>query len=237
MPRLGDQKKQQSQIRLRLAMLTTVLLILIGLAIAWTWTPLRNWLDVSKIVTVLELYGQSFGPFVATAGFAFALTLAIPLTFLTLVTLVAFGPAQGFAITIVGATIGALLTFSAGKVLGHKAVRSLGGAKVNLVSERLAKSGILAVIALRMVPIAPFAIVNMVAGASHLRLRDMLLGTVIGMTPGTLVMMFFIDQLIDAIKRPSAMTALLGIAMLLLIVIGVWLFQKWFKRLNQTSQK
>ena len=222
--------------RLRLAGLVVVLIILLGLAVAWTWSPLRNWLDVSKIATSLELAGQSFGPVVATAGFAIALTVAIPLSFLTVVTLVAFGPAVGFAITMVGAAIGAVATFGAGKMLGHAVLKSLAGSKVNLVSERLANRGILAVIALRMVPIAPFAIVNMVAGASHLRLRDMVIGTIVGMTPGTLVMMFFIDQLMDAIKRPSSTTAVLAVAVVLLIVLGVWLFQKWLKRLNQTPQ-
>ena len=222
------------RLRLRLAVLVAVLVVLVGLAAAWAWSPLRSWLDVSKIVAALELAGQSFGPVLATAGLTLALTLAIPLSFLTVVTLVAFGPALGFAITVVGAAAGALVTFGIGKMLGHDVVKNLAGPKVNLVSERLANRGILAVIALRLVPIAPFAIVNMVAGASHLRLRDMLIGTVLGMTPGTLIMMFFIDQLMDAIKQPSVKTAFLAIAVALLIAVGVWLFQKWLRRLNQT---
>ncbi len=226
-------KLQPRPIGLRLSMLVFVLLALISLAIAWTWSPLRNWLDVSKIVAGLELFGQSFGPFAATVGFAFALVLAIPLTFLTLVTLVAFGPAKGFFIAIIGAAVGALVTFLVGKMLGHEIVIRLGGAKVVQISEQLADRGILAVFALRLVPIAPFAIVNMVAGATHIRLRDMLIGTVLGMTPGTLIMMLFIEQIIDAIKRPSVATALLLAFMVLLIIGGIWGLRKWLSRINR----
>ncbi len=193
---------------------------------------MRQWLDVSLIVTKLEQFGQAFGPVLATLGFAGALTVAIPLTFLTLVTLVAFGPGQGFLISVVGATLGAALTFLAGKMLGHEVVQRIGGPKVNQVSERLSSHGILAVVAVRMVPIAPFAIVNMIAGATHLRLRDMVLGTAIGMTPGTLVMMFFVDQIIEAVKNPNLTTVLIGGVLTALIVGGIFGMRKWLEGLN-----
>ena len=70
--------------------------------------------------------------------------------------------------------------------------------------EQLARRGVLAVIAVRLVPVAPFAIVNMIAGASHIRLRDLLLGTAVGMTPGTVAMMIFMEQIMVALKQPSA---------------------------------
>jgi uncharacterized membrane protein YdjX (TVP38/TMEM64 family) len=54
---------------------------------------------------------------------------------------------------------------------------------------------VLAVIVIRMLPIAPFAIVNMIAGASHLRIKDFVLGTMLGMLPGTLLIAFSVGQL------------------------------------------
>lgn len=214
-------------LRLRLLILALILLILVGLAISWSWSPLRQWLDIAVIVDALKWYGQAFGPVLATLGFAAALTLAVPLTFLTLVTLVAFGPIQGFFISIAAAALGAAVTFLLGKILGHEIVRRLGGTRVNLVSERLSRRGILAVVAVRMVPVAPFAIVNMIAGATHLSLRDMLLGTVVGMTPGTLLMMFFVDQIVDAIKRPGIAAFAIAVGLILLIVGGIFGLRKW----------
>ena len=47
----------------------------------------------------------------------------------------------------------------------------------------------------RNLPVAPFTIVNMVAGASHIKLGDFLLGTALGMAPGIVAIMVFIPDL------------------------------------------
>ncbi len=213
----------------KLAGLLLALLALLALAAAWSWSPLRHWLDIERIVSTLQMLGKSYGAYAAIGGFTLALSLAVPLTFLTLVTLVAFGPFAGFFYTLVSALLGATISYGAGFLLGREVVQRLGGERVNRVSQRLANRGILAVIAVRMVPIAPFAVVNMIAGASHIRLRDLLLGTAIGITPGTLMMVVFIDQIIEAMKRPSSTTALMGGAMLALIAAGAWGFKRWLR--------
>jgi phospholipase D1/2 len=41
-----------------------------------------------------------------------------------------------------------------------------------------------AIVAVRIVPVAPFAVINLFTGASHIRLRDYLIGTLLGMIPG-----------------------------------------------------
>jgi uncharacterized membrane protein YdjX (TVP38/TMEM64 family) len=194
---------------------------------------MKQWLDVSVIVANLEQYGRELGPVIAVLGFTAALVVAIPLTFLTLVALVAYGPGSGFFISIAAATLGAAITFLLGKLLGHEVVRRIGGQKVNAVSQRLSKRGILSVIAIRMVPVAPFAIINMIAGATHLRLRDMLVGTLIGMTPGTLLMAFFVDQVVDALKRPTLLPMVVGVLAACLIVAGIWGLRKWLEMPGQ----
>lgn len=213
----------------KLILLLSVLAGLIALAAAWSWSPLRHWLDIERIVSTLQILGQSYGAYAAILAFAVALSLAVPLTFLTLVTLVAFGPVAGFFYTMVAAMLGAMVSYGLGLLLGREVVQRLGGERVNNISQRLAKRGILAVVAIRMVPVAPFAVINMIAGASHIRLRDLLLGTAIGMTPGTLVMVVFIDQIIEAMQKPSSTTALMGVLMLALIVAGTWGFKRWLR--------
>ncbi|MEP6972173.1 MAG: VTT domain-containing protein [Betaproteobacteria bacterium] len=216
-------------LRRRLALLLLVLVLVLGLALAWTWTPLRAWLDVDLIVTALRDIGQTFGPLAAIAGFAIALTLAIPLTFLTLVALVAFGPWAGLGCAIAGGLIGAAISYGLGRVLGREVLERLAGPRVNLLSRRMASRGVLAVIVVRLVPIAPFAVINMVAGASHIRLRDLLLGTAIGMTPGTLAMAFFVDQITAAMRHPTPLTFALVALTVALIAVGAWALQRWLR--------
>ena len=165
----------------------------------------------------------------AVAGFALALTVAIPLTFLTLVALVAFGPWAGLGCVMAGAMIGATASYGLGHVLGRQALERLAGARVNLLSQRLASRGVLAVIVLRLVPVAPFAVINMVAGASHIRLRDLLVGTAIGMAPSTLAMAFFVDQIAAALRAPTPLTFVLLALTLALIIAGAWGVQRWLR--------
>lgn len=216
-------------LRRRLWLLAAAVLTVIALAIGWTATPLRQWLDVDMVVSALRQFGEAFGPLAATLGFALAMTLAVPLTFLTLVALVALGPWVGFACAMAGALLGAIVSYGAGAFLGHAVLVRLAGPRINLLSQRLASRGLLAVVLVRLVPIAPFAVVNMVAGASHIRLRDLVLGTAIGMTPGTLAMVVFVDQITAALRSPSPLTfALLG-GTVLLIAIGAWGLQRWLR--------
>jgi phospholipase D1/2 len=57
---------------------------------------------------------------------------------------------------------------------------------------------------LRLLPVAPFSVVNLVAGASEMRIRDFLLGSLIGMLPGLALMTVFGDRLGAWLRRPDA---------------------------------
>lgn len=219
-------------VRRRLWLLALLVAALVLLGVAWSWSPLKAWLDIDLIVGALQTLGRSFGPLAAVAGFALAVALAVPLTFLTLVAIVAFGPWLGFACALPAALAGATLSYLIGKGLGREAVERLGGKRVNELSRQLARRGLLAIIIVRFTPVAPFAIVNMVAGASQIRLRDLLLGTAIGMTPSTVFMMVFMDRIIAELKKPSESgLALLGVTALL-IVAGGWALKRWLGKLR-----
>ncbi len=222
-------RESPPSLRRKLYLLLVALLLLIALALAWGSTPMRDWLDVDRVVGSLRRFGQAFGPLAAVCGFALALTLAVPLIFLTLVALVAYGPLAGFGCAIAGAMLGAAASYGIGRFLGRDVVQRLGGERINRLSQRLASRGLLTVVAVRMLPVAPFAVVNMVAGASHIRLRDLLLGTLIGISPGTLAMMLFAEQIAAALKNPTPLTFVWAGLTGLLIVVGLWAMQRWLR--------
>ena len=206
------------------------MLSIVALALAWSFSSLREWLDVDRVVVALRQLATGYGPVVAALAFAFALTLAVPLTFLTLVVVVAFGPLAGFANAMVGAQIGAVFSYGLGAMLGRDIVRKLGGMRVNRISQQLAQRGLLAVIAARMVPVAPFAVINMIAGASHIRLRDLLLGSLLGMAPSTIAIALFVETILDAMRNPSPRSGIAVVVTLVLIVAGVWAARAWLRR-------
>jgi uncharacterized membrane protein YdjX (TVP38/TMEM64 family) len=90
----------------------------------------------------------------------------------------------------------------------------------------MAKQGILTVVIIRNIPVAPFTIVNMIAGASHIRLKDYLIGTAIGMLPGILVITIFADRLLQTIKNPGWVNGIIAAALAASMVFGSW----WIKK-------
>src|SRR3546814_20196960 len=102
---------------------------------------------------------------------------AFPVTIAIVVTAVTFGTWLGFAYAAAGTLASALVTYGVGALLGKGAIESLLGRRFAKLTGRVKDRGILAIAAIRMVPIAPFTVVNLIAAASRIRVP-------IGRAPG-----------------------------------------------------
>jgi len=220
----------------RLNLLVMLLVTLGALAAAWRWTPLGDWLNRETLTQAATLIQDSnAAPLWVLGTYLLASTLAVPITVLILLTVLVFGPYVGFAYSVSGSLLGAVFTYWLGNALGRDTVRHLAGRRLNALSRRLARHGLLAVLAVRMIPVAPFTVVNLVAGASHIRFRDFVLGTLLGMTPGILAMTLFADRIAAVLRDPSPTTlALLGAAVVV-IVLGAWKLRNWLIRTGRRS--
>jgi uncharacterized membrane protein YdjX (TVP38/TMEM64 family) len=112
--------------------------------------------------------------------------------------------------------------YGIGEITGRGAVERLAGSRLERLSRRLAQRGILAIITVRIVPVAPFAVLNLFAGASHLRLRDFLIGTLIGMLPGVVAMAIFAEGLLSLIGQADLRAVALVLVGLLSVGGLVW---------------
>ncbi|ADE14768.1 Phospholipase D [Nitrosococcus halophilus Nc 4] len=215
----------------------SMLVIPLALAAAWRWTPLGEWLDLQTLVNATRTFKESAGaPFLVLGVYLLAGLIAVPLVLLIVVTILAFGSLTGFAYALTGATLSAILTYSLGRLLGRRTVRRLGGKRLNWLSRRLAQRGILTMLAVRLIPVAPFTVVNMVAGASHIRFRDFTVGTFLGMIPGTLGIALFIDRVAATMRDPTPLTfGILG-AVLMIIGLGVLGIRWWLGKRDETDK-
>jgi uncharacterized membrane protein YdjX (TVP38/TMEM64 family) len=91
------------------------------------------------------------------------------------------------------------------------------------------------VLAVRMIPVAPFTVVNLVAGASHIHLRDFVLGTLLGMSPGILAVTLFADRIAAVLRDPSPATLALLAAATAAIALGAWKLRDWLIRKGHSS--
>ncbi len=84
----------------------------------------------------------------------------------------------------------------------------LAGTWVHRLSRALSRRGFLTMVTLSVLPVAPFGVVNMAAGASHIRFRDYIAGSAVGLAPGIGVVVYFGARLGALIRQPSVRTAL-----------------------------
>jgi uncharacterized membrane protein YdjX (TVP38/TMEM64 family) len=96
-----------------------------------------------------------------------------------------FGLAGGIAISWVASMLSAVVGFAIARRLGRDAVAELAGPRLGRVEDVLRRQGVAAVVVARLTPVLPFTIVNYAAGVSAVSRRDFLLGTGIGIVPGT----------------------------------------------------
>jgi len=215
----------------RIFSLAVVLAAILALAAAWRWGPLAGYLDRDSLAqAAVWIRSAAAAPLWVIGAYVVASLTAVPITLLIVATAVVFGPLPAFAYALSGSLAGAALGFGIGHTLGRDAVRRLAGARLNALSRRLAERGILAVMAVRIVPVAPFTVVNLVAGASHIRLRDFVAGTVLGMAPGTAAVSLFSDRLLAAFREPSPATVTTLVVVVAVIVAGALGVRLWLRR-------
>jgi phospholipase D1/2 len=216
-----------------------VFLVLLGIAAAWQWTSLGDWLEVERLAAwVNSLRGHPLAPFMVIGGYVIGGLALVPVLVLITATALAFGPLLGFVYSLLGCLASAVVTYGIGYLLGHDIIHSLAGARIGGLSRRLARHGLVAVLIVRVVPVAPFSVVNIVAGASHIRLRDYTLGTCLGMLPGLIMMTVFGDRLENVIRNPTAETFLVLIGVIALIVLlTIWLRRRFLSADSMAATK
>jgi len=209
-----EDEEQSGRRRVRYFLLALVAALLLGAL--WRWSPLNEWLNVENLLSAADYVRESplTIPIVLTI-YLLGSCLMFPINLLILATALSFGSVTGFFLALSGSLLGGLASYLLGRWLGRGAVQKLAGKKVNRLSRKLARRGWLTVALIRVVPVAPFTIVNMVAGASHISARSFFIGTAIGMCPGILAIMIFEEGLERVLRNPDWQTV--GAAVVALI--------------------
>lgn len=170
----------------------------------WNHTPLRDWATLDAVLGAFERLRESaFGPLWLVLLYVAGGFVLFPVLLLIAATAIALGPWMGFPTALAGVLASAAALFWVGRLAGQRPIERYGGAVVRRASAALGERGVLAMAALRVVPVAPFTVVNLVAGASRIRFLDYLFGTVLGMAPGILVFNLLGHQLERVLTDPT----------------------------------
>ncbi len=201
------------------------------LAAAWRYTPLADVVTVDRVDAWVDHFGAvAWAPLVVVAAYTPASIIMFPRPLITLFAVLAFGPWLGFVSAMSGILLASYVVYLVGRRMKRSTVRRLAGHKINRLSEVIRRRGLLAMTAMRLLPLAPFSVESLVAGAVRVRARDLLLGTFLGMLPGTLTATVFGDQLHAALTDPQSVNYWLIAGVVLLFGVGTLIVRRWFKR-------
>jgi phospholipase D1/2 len=210
------------------------ILIVAGLTAMWQFTPVGAAFSPARVTHWAQAFAdRAWAPLIVLAAFTPAAMLMFPRPLITLFAVVAFGPWLGFVYAMGGILISALFTYWLGTRMDRSTVRRLAGPRLNRMLDVLRRRGLVALTALRLVPLAPFTIEGIVAGAIRIPLRDFTIGTALGMLPGTLAATVFGDQLQIALRDPAEVNLWIVGGVVVALTAATLLVRRW---LNAQSQ-
>lgn len=211
---------------------------MLALTLAWRFTPLAEVVTADHVTRWSRaLSSRWWAPVVLVLAHTPASLVMFPRPLLTLAAVVAFGPWLGFALSMAGVLLATLATYLMGLAMSREAVNRLAGRRLDHVTTALRRRGLVAVIALRLVPLAPFAIEGVVAGAMRIALSDLLLGTAIGMAPGMLATTVFGQQIETALHDPSRVNYWIVGAVVVVLVGGTLWVKQWIGQVAETATR
>jgi len=140
---------------------------------------------------------------VATAAvffsvFFIATSCSLPVTaILTLAGGIVFGTLTGFSLSLAATTLGGTVALYSTRFLFYDLVKRRFTGQIEMVNKGIEKEGAFYLFGLRMIPVIPFWLLNLVMGLTSMRVPIFMLATFCGMMPVLLILTYTGDELGD----------------------------------------
>jgi uncharacterized membrane protein YdjX (TVP38/TMEM64 family) len=196
-------------------------------------SPLRSLLDREGLTSLVQPLGW-WGPSAFVALYAVSMLLGLPTLQFTIAGGAVFGLLRGSVYSMLGATAGAMGAFGLSRYLLHPwAERRFGRHPALRRFQRgLARRGLVFVLAVRLVPVTPFNLENLLFGLTSVPWSHYLLGTVVGILPGTFAYSWLGSSGARALAGGSALAFYGAVALLLVLAALPW----WLSRSDRFAE-
>jgi uncharacterized membrane protein YdjX (TVP38/TMEM64 family) len=139
---------------------------------------LRHWVEANEILAAVTLI----------AVYALVVAFSLPAgAVLTIAAGFLYGTAVAASCVVIGATLGATAVFLAARTAFADLLRAKAGAGMRRMEAGFRENAFNYLLMLRLIPIFPFWLVNLVPAFLGVPLRTYMLATLIGIIPGTVV--------------------------------------------------
>ena len=226
-------KNQSVQIPAKLIATITIVILLISI---WQFTPLSEYANAERIVGILEDVRNT--PWAFPAGivaYTIGTLIFVPHIIMTTAVVIAFSPVEAFVIAISGSLISCSISYVLGLLLGKESLKAIFGGYTDKISHYADKGGVMGLTVLRMIPTAPFTAENLILGMIKVPYITLMISTLLGMLPGTLIFVFLGKSAIELFKNPDPTTFMITFAGVIAWVGLIWLTHhlttKWKKKI------
>ncbi|HUB16713.1 MAG TPA: VTT domain-containing protein [Acetobacteraceae bacterium] len=150
-----------------------------------------NWASLSHHQAMLSAWiahHRLVAPVIYAALYALLTALSFPeAAVFTVAGGLLFGTVLGGTLAVIGATIGATVLFLAARSAFAAAMAARAGARLTRIRAELHRNGFNYLLAIRLIPLFPFWLVNLAAALAGMRLWSFGTATLLGIIPGTFV--------------------------------------------------
>ena len=194
---------------------------------AWRWTPLHDYAEPREIARgLMSLRHSPWAVPIVLGLYVLASFTLFPNTILNVAVILAMGTGIGLAYALGGSLVAAAVFYGLGARYGQERLQSMKIASLDKLSRMLRKGGVLGIAGLRLLPLAPYSVVNLAAGALRVRFWTFMAGTFLGLLPGNLLVTAFGHQLRALLRDPGP--AGYGLMAGILVAAGLWMW--WLRR-------
>jgi uncharacterized membrane protein YdjX (TVP38/TMEM64 family) len=210
---------------------------------AFFFFDLKNYLSLDTVKanrdSLLVFTQEHYGPAVVLFILVYILQTAFSLPGATIMTLAGgflFGSLWATLYVNIGATAGATLAFLAARYLFHEWVERKFGDRLGPIQEGFAKNAFSYLLTLRLIPLFPFFLVNLLSGLTRVRVSTYVAATAVGIIPGTFVYTFAGRQLgtINSLSELASPRLILAFSLLGLLILVPIFYRKFTE--SPTSQ-
>jgi len=215
------------------------LILILGLFAAIFYFDLHHFFTLESIkgyqAAVDRLYENR--PLLVAGGFvaAYLLTAAMSIPGATVLTLMGgaiFGALFAMVLVAIGATLGATVAFLSARFIFREALESKYATRLAVFNKELEKNAMQYLLFLRLIPLFPFFLINIIMGLTRIPLKVFFVGSFIGMIPGILVYANAGEQLasIESLKDVGSPKVLFAFVLLGCFALVPVIYKKFKKK-------
>jgi len=210
-----------------------VLLAIAGLYVLIQFTSLQDFLAPEKLTSILRDLGVA-GPFVLMGLMTLAVVVSpIPSLPLDLAAGAAYGPFWGAVYVLIGAEVGAIISFLIGRALGRDVLSRWLKRDITFCEQCSDHHLLGLMIVARLVPIFSFDIVSYGAGLTKMSLKAFAFATLLGMIPPTFALTY-LGSAVVTVQWPFILSGVLLVVIFLFL--PQWIMKhrmSWWVRVIQ----